>query len=83
MGKLLVCGLTALLMVLMPLSGISLLKEDHRPLTPVGLAAAEDLDPLVDIAVTVEIQKIRSLESDTLLGAPLDKIDVASDPDFY
>ncbi|MDD3492710.1 MAG: hypothetical protein PHZ19_04345 [Candidatus Thermoplasmatota archaeon] len=83
MGKLLVCGLTALLMVLIPLSGISLLKEDHRPLHPAEVASAEDLDPLVDIAVTVDIQKIRSLESDTLLGAPLDKIDVASDPDFY
>lgn len=49
----------------------------------VGSMSGDDLDPLVDVLVTVEIQKIRSLETDTFLGLPVDKIDMASDPDFY
>ena len=48
-----------------------------------GIITDEDCDPLVDISVTVELKKIRSLETDTFLGLPVDKIDVASDPDFY
>jgi len=55
---------------------------------PYALARVEsmggdDFDPLVDIVVTVEIQKIRSLETDTFFGLPVDKIDFVSDPDFY
>jgi len=42
----------------------------------------EDFDPLVDIAVTVEIKAIRSLEM-PYLGKTYDKIDKHSDPDFY
>ena len=42
-----------------------------------------DLDPLVDLSVTVEITQIRSLEKADLWFVPIDKIDVFSDPDFY
>ncbi|MBU0497432.1 MAG: hypothetical protein KKG04_05690, partial [Candidatus Thermoplasmatota archaeon] len=45
--------------------------------------AKEDFDPLVDLAVTVEITQIRSLEKTDLSVLPLDKIDAFSDPDFY
>jgi len=43
----------------------------------------EDLDPLVDIIVTVEIQKIRSLEKNDRQLFSREKIDPFSDPDFY
>ena len=56
--------------------------KNNVPMTP-EIANADDFDPLVDIEVTVEIQKIRSLVADTLLGPPVDKIDPFSDPDFY
>ena len=42
-----------------------------------------DLDPLVDITVTVEIQKIRSLEKFDRQIPAIEKIDMYSDPDFY
>jgi hypothetical protein len=43
----------------------------------------EDLDPLVDLAVTVDITQIRSLEKKDLHPFPISKIDPFSDPDFY
>jgi len=43
----------------------------------------EDFDPLVDIEVTVEIQKIRSLEKFEYPHPRIEKIDWFSDPDFY
>ncbi len=43
----------------------------------------EDIDPLVDLTVTVEIKKIRTLEKTDLGLLPIDKIDPISDPDFY
>ena len=43
----------------------------------------EDIDPLVDLSVTVEINKIRTLEKTDLGLFPIDKIDILSDPDFY
>jgi len=43
----------------------------------------EDLDPLVDVEVTVEIQKIRSLEKFEYPNLWIEKIDWFSDPDFY
>lgn len=44
----------------------------------------EDLDPLVDLEVTVEIQAIRSLEKFELANPKtLEVIDWFSDPDFY
>lgn len=43
----------------------------------------EDLDPLVDIAITVDIQKIRSLEKNDNHVHSNKKIDLMSDPDFY
>jgi len=42
-----------------------------------------DLDPLVNTTVTVEIQKIRSLEKRDLQTHHIEKIDWFSDPDFY
>jgi len=42
-----------------------------------------DLDPLVDSTVTVEIQKIRSLEKRDLQTHHIEKIDWFNDPDFY
>jgi len=42
-----------------------------------------DLDPLVDTTITVEIQKIRSLEKRDLQTHHIEKIDWFSDPDFY
>ena len=47
------------------------------------LALSEDLDPLVDVEVTVEIQKIRSLERFDIVISAYDIIDFTSDPDFY
>ena len=43
----------------------------------------EDIDPLVDLSVTVEIKKIRTLEKNDHGLKPIDKIDLFSDPDFY
>jgi hypothetical protein len=42
-----------------------------------------DIDPLVDLSVTVEIKQIRTLEKTDLGIFPIDKIDLLSDPDFY
>ena len=43
----------------------------------------EDIDPLVDISVTVEIQQIRSLEKFDAQTHSFEIIDLMSDPDFY
>jgi len=42
-----------------------------------------DIDPLVDIGVAVEIQKIRSLEKRDIQTYSIEKIDWFSEPDFY
>jgi len=42
-----------------------------------------DLDQLVDVEVTVEIQKIRSLEKIDKQIPTIEKIDWFNDPDFY
>jgi hypothetical protein len=42
-----------------------------------------DLDPLVDVVVTVEIQKIRSLEKDDPKVHAKEEIDRFTDPDFF
>ena len=47
------------------------------------IASLEDFDPLVDLEVTVEIQKIRSLEKFEYPHPYIEKIDWTSDPDFY
>ncbi len=51
--------------------------------TELATNIGDDLDPLVDVIVTVEIKEIRSLEKNDLLIRPIDKIDPLSDPDFY
>ena len=43
----------------------------------------DDIDPLIDLSVTVEIKQIRTLEKSDLGFFPIDKIDLLSDPDFY
>ena len=43
----------------------------------------EDIDPLIDISVTVEIQKIRSLEKFDAQTHSFEIIDLIGDPDFY
>ena len=53
-----------------------------------GILAAEsnineDIDPLLDLTLTVEIKKIRSLEKTDIGIMPIDKIDLFSNPDFY
>ena len=47
------------------------------------ITSFEDFDPLVDLEVTVEIQKIRSLEKFEYPHPYIEKIDWTSDPDFY
>ena len=42
-----------------------------------------DLDPLVDVTVTIELQQIRSLEKRGIRNFALDRIDKFSDPDFF
>jgi len=48
-----------------------------------GINVNDDIDPLIDLYITVEIQQIRSLEKTDLGIIPIDKIDLFSDPDFY
>jgi len=45
--------------------------------------SGDDLDPLVDIEVTVDIKAIRSLEKHDTQVHRIEKIDWLSDPDFY
>lgn len=49
----------------------------------IGFKTNVDLDPLVDLEVTVDILKIRSLEHDDPQLNLREIIDVNSDPDFY
>ncbi|UCF12110.1 MAG: hypothetical protein JSW06_08715 [Thermoplasmatales archaeon] len=42
-----------------------------------------DLDPLIDVVVTFELQQIRSLEKRGIRYFIIDKIDKFSDPDFF
>jgi hypothetical protein len=48
-----------------------------------GINANDDIDPLINLFITVEIKQIRSLEKTDLGIFPIDKIDLFSDPDFY
>ena len=43
----------------------------------------DDVDPLVDVEVTVDILKIRSLERFEYVRPTIEKIDLSSDPDFF
>jgi len=43
----------------------------------------DDYDPLVDISVTLEIKKIRSLEKRDTQIPTIEKIDDFGNPDFY
>ena len=49
----------------------------------VNQTSGDDIDPLVDLSVTVEIKQIRTLEKTGLGFLPISKIDRFSDPDFY
>ena len=44
---------------------------------------SEDLDPLIDLEITFELQKIRSLEKHNKYLHSREYIDIFSDPDFY
>lgn len=47
------------------------------------LSVLDDLDPLVDVSITVEIQKIRSLEKNDMQIPATERIDLIGNPDFY
>ena len=68
------------LAILVPLNVISFNSFSDK--NEKGAKTGMDYDPLVDIAVTVKIKAIRSLEM-PYLGRTIDKIDKHSDPDFY
>jgi hypothetical protein len=76
----LVCAVTFLMVSTSPaVSTPAAFKESHATLS----LNMTDLDPLVDIVVTVEIQKIRSFEKNDLQVHAIEKIDLFTDPDFY
>jgi len=62
---------------------ISLLMLSLSALSTTISGYTDDFDPLVDLAVTVEIQKIRSLEKVDRQVFTREYIDSDSDPDFY
>ncbi|MFH1101869.1 MAG: hypothetical protein V1726_07530 [Methanobacteriota archaeon] len=62
-----------------PVSGFSLISSERVS----GSLVEGDLDPLVDLSVTVTIQAIRSLEKLDQQIPAIEKIDWFSDPDFY
>jgi len=50
---------------------------------PIGTYMFEDFDPLVNVSVTVQINKIRSLEKKDIQIPSNKKIDPIGNPDFY
>ena len=48
-----------------------------------GLSTIEDIDPLVDLSITIDILKIRSLEKDDPQVNAKEIIDQGGNPDFY
>ncbi len=56
---------------------------NQQDLLSTNNAQVDDFDELSDISVTVEIQKIRSLEKVDRQIPAIEKIDWFSDPDFY
>lgn len=83
MNKILISSIIGFIIVMGALNGLSLFSDENNKLNTITSSHSEDFDPFVDIAVTVDILKIRSLEkSDMRLGS-VDKIDPFSDPDFY
>ena len=77
-----ISGIVLVFLLLASLNGISFFHDEQHNDVPFTRTLSEDFDPLVDVVVTVEIKKIRSLET-RYLGRTLDKIDAFSDPDFY
>jgi len=53
------------------------------PSIPISIAENNDLDPLVDLTITVTIDKIRSLEKDDPQVHAKEVIDQGNNPDFY
>ena len=53
------------------------------PSITIGIATNNDLDPLVDLKITVDITKIRSLEKDDPQVHAKEIIDQNNNPDFY
>ena len=64
-------------------SSSSVISSDLNNSSSLVNMGESDFDPLVDITVTVEIQKIRSLEKFDTQIPTIEKIDWFSDPDFY
>jgi len=62
------------------ISAVNILSAKTSKIKNIG---DEDYDPLVDIEITVEIQKIRSLEKLDQQVPAIEIIDFGSDPDFY
>jgi len=62
---------------------ITTISIEARDVNHNNILGDEDFDPLVDLEVTVEIKKIRSLEKFDQQIPTIEKIDLNSDPDFY
>lgn len=80
------CLLAAAVILMAPLGGVSLHEDERAEWTAtrdVSAAGDGDLDPLTDVEVTVDIEKIRSLVADDVAPTTIDKIDPLSKPDFY
>ncbi|MFH1014097.1 MAG: hypothetical protein V1769_06305 [Thermoplasmatota archaeon] len=73
--------ITMVLMLMPIVNSTALLSKEDNSSFPTNIL--DDLDPLVDLSVTVEIKQIRTLEKTDLGIKPIDKIDLFSDPDFY
>ena len=72
-----------LLVTVFIVSSASVISSDLNNSSSLVNVGESDFDPLVDITVTVEIQKIRSLEKFDTQIPTIEKIDWFSDPDFY
>lgn len=72
----------SVLLLLPTVLGVSSVYYDTND-TDIRTLVNDDLDPFVDVSVTVDIKQIRTLEKTDLSVTPIDKIDRLSDPDFY
>jgi hypothetical protein len=70
--KLICLGIVAIFLLLM-----------NSAISADGVIGKEDFDPLVDLEVTVEIQKIRAFDKDDRQVLKREYVDRTSDPDFY
>jgi hypothetical protein len=79
-----IIGLFTVFLIVTSMGSASGLMRDISQFSfPPQPSQVEDFDPLVDITVTVQILKIRSLEKRDIQVNAIEKIDWGSDPDFY